>query len=104
MKTAIEQGMADAWADFAGVVKQVDDGKVTSGDLFGTRALSEEQLPVSHGRAVLGIWGNSKQEAMYPVYRVDADGQKLDGGQPLHLALCAGPTAARQRVLVADDV
>ena len=29
--------------------------------------------------AVLGIYGNSKDEAMYPVYFVDADGQKLDG-------------------------
>ena len=29
--------------------------------------------------AVLGIYGNSKQEAMYPVYAVDAAGQKLDG-------------------------
>jgi hypothetical protein len=28
---------------------------------------------------VIGIWGNSKQEAMYPAYAVDASGQKLDG-------------------------
>src|SRR5205814_6410477 len=31
-KTAIEQGMADAWADFAGLEKQIAAGKVTSGD------------------------------------------------------------------------
>jgi len=31
------------------------------------------------GAAVMGIYGNSKQEAMYPVYGVDADGKKLDG-------------------------
>jgi hypothetical protein len=29
--------------------------------------------------AVLGIGGNSKQEAMYPVYAIDGAGQKLDG-------------------------
>ena len=29
--------------------------------------------------AVLGIYGNSKQEAMYPMYGVDSDGQKLTG-------------------------
>jgi hypothetical protein len=29
--------------------------------------------------AVLGIYGNSKQEAMYPIYAVDDTGQKLDG-------------------------
>jgi hypothetical protein len=28
---------------------------------------------------VIGIYGNSKQEAMYPLYLVDANGQKLDG-------------------------
>jgi hypothetical protein len=29
--------------------------------------------------AVYGIYGNSQQEAMYPSYAVDSDGQKLDG-------------------------
>jgi hypothetical protein len=29
--------------------------------------------------AVFGIYANSKQEAMYPVYSVDASGQKLEG-------------------------
>jgi hypothetical protein len=29
--------------------------------------------------AVLGIFGNSKMEAMYPAYEVDADGQNLNG-------------------------
>jgi hypothetical protein len=29
--------------------------------------------------AVLGIYGNSKEEAMYPAYYVDGAGQKLNG-------------------------
>jgi hypothetical protein len=29
--------------------------------------------------AVNGIYGNSKQEAMYPIYSIDAGGEKLDG-------------------------
>jgi hypothetical protein len=29
--------------------------------------------------AVDGIYGNSKEEAIYPAYPVDSDGQKLDG-------------------------
>lgn len=38
MKTAVEQGMADAWAEFADFkAKSFDTGKVTSGDVFGTR-------------------------------------------------------------------
>jgi hypothetical protein len=78
MRTAFEQGRADAWVDFGGVVKQVDEGKVTSGDLFGTRAFLKNNY-LYRMVATLGIYGNSKQEAMYPVYRVDADGQKLEG-------------------------
>ena len=75
MKTAFEQGIADAWADFGGVVKQVDEGKVTSGDLFGTRAFLKNNY-LYRMVATIGIWGNSKaQEAMYPNYRVDADTQ-----------------------------
>ena len=31
------------------------------------------------GAAVLGIYGNSKQEALYPTNYVDATKQKLDG-------------------------
>jgi hypothetical protein len=31
------------------------------------------------GAAVLGIYGNSKQEAMYPVYIVDSQGKPLSG-------------------------
>ena len=79
IKTAVEQGMADAWADFEELKKQVDAGKVTSGDMFGTREYLKNNYLYRMGAAVLGIYGNSKQEAMYPVYAIDADGQKLDG-------------------------
>jgi hypothetical protein len=79
MKTAIEQGMADAWAEFGGLKKQFDDGKVTAGDVFGTREYLKNNYLYRMAAAVLGIYGNSKQEAMYPVYYVDAAKQKLDG-------------------------
>jgi hypothetical protein len=79
MKEAIEQGIADAWAEFEGLVKQFDAGKVTSGDVFGTRAYLKNNYLYRMGAAVMGIYGNSKQEAMYPIYGVDADKQKLSG-------------------------
>jgi len=79
IKTAIGQGMADAWADFAAFDKEVAAGKVTSGDVFGTRAYLKNNYLYRMGAAVLGIWGNSKQEAMYPVYYVDEATQKLSG-------------------------
>jgi hypothetical protein len=79
VKTAIEQGMADAWAEFASLLKRVDAKEVTSGDMFGTREYLKNNYLYRMAAAVLGIFGNSKLEAMYPIYSVDADGQKLDG-------------------------
>src|SRR5438132_10350456 len=79
IKTAIEQGMGDAWAAFAELEKGFAAGKVTSGDVFGTRQFLKNNYLYRMGAAVLGIYGNSKQEAMYPMYLVDAAKQKLDG-------------------------
>jgi hypothetical protein len=78
MKTAFEQGRADAYAAFAGGVKQLDDGTLTSGDLFGTREAMKNNY-LYRWLGTIGIYGNSKQEAMYPIYRIDAEGQKLSG-------------------------
>lgn len=80
VKTAIAQGMADAWAEFTALKEQqIDTGKVTPGDLFGTREYLKNNYLYRMAAAVLGIFGNSKQEAMYPIYSVDADGQPLNG-------------------------
>jgi hypothetical protein len=79
MKSAIEQGMADAWADFGELRKRIDAKEVTSGELFGTREFLKNNYLYRMAAAVLGIYGNSKQEAMYPVYAVDETGEKVDG-------------------------
>jgi hypothetical protein len=52
---------------------------VTSGDIFGTREYLKNNYLYRMAAAVLGIYGNSKQEAMYPMYLVDEAKQKLDG-------------------------
>ena len=96
--------MADAWADLDSVKKEIDAGKVTSGELFGTREYLKNNYLYRMAGAVLGIYGNSKQEAMYPVYAVDAAGQKLDGANRYTVHFAAGRAAAGQRLLVADDV
>ena len=79
MKAAVEQGVADAWADFGELEKQFAAGKVTSGDVFGTRQYLKNNYLYRMAAAVLGIYGNSKQEAMYPFYAVDEAKQKLNG-------------------------
>lgn len=87
MKTAIQQGIADAWAEFAGGVKQMASGQLKSGDLFGTRQYMNGRY-LNRMLGTIGIFGNSKQEAMYPIYYVDADKQKLNGANryTLHFA------------------
>jgi hypothetical protein len=79
VKVAIEQGMADAWTEFANLQKRIDAGEVTLGDMFGAREYLKNNYLYRMAAAVLGIYGNSKQEAMYPVYAIDADEKKLDG-------------------------
>jgi hypothetical protein len=80
LKDAYQKGMADAWADLQNFKKtEIDTGKVTSGDMFGTRDYLKGNYLYRMAAAVLGIFGNSKQEAMYPIYTVDSSGQKLDG-------------------------
>ena len=63
---------------------------MTSGDVFGTREFLKNNYLYRMAAAVLGIYGNSKQEAMYPVYGVDADGQKLDGANRYTLRFAPG--------------
>ncbi len=90
VKSAIQEGMKDAWADLATLEKKIDAKEVTSGDLFGTREFLKNNYLHRMAGAVLGIYGNSKQEAMYPVYSVDAGGQKLDGSRRYTLRFAPG--------------
>lgn len=88
-KQAIEAGIADAWSDVAALKKRVDAKEITSGDTFGTREYLKNNYLYRMAAALLGIYGNSKQEAMYPVYMVDSDGQKLSGSSRYTLRFAA---------------
>ena len=79
VQQAIAEGVGDAWLEFGGLVKQINEGKVTSGDVFGTRKYLNGNYLYRMTAAVLGIYGNSKEEAMYPVLRIDAEGKPLTG-------------------------
>jgi hypothetical protein len=89
-KKAIEEGMADAWQDLEALRKRVDAKEVTSGDMFGTREFLKNNYLYRMAAAVLGIYGNSKQEAMYPIYAIDGDNQKLDGAHRYSLRFPPG--------------
>jgi hypothetical protein len=90
IRAAMEAGMADAWAEFGGVLKRVNAGELTSGDVLGTRAYLKNNYLYRMTGAVLGIYGNSKEEAMYPAYYTDATGQKLDGSKRYSVKFAPG--------------
>lgn len=90
MKKAVEDGIADAWADFAKLKVRIDKDEIASGDLFGTREYLKNNYLYRMAAAVLGIYGNSKQEAMYPFFTVDSAGQKLTGANRYTLRFAPG--------------
>ena len=63
----------------AALQKRIDAKEVTLGEMFGTREYLKNNYLYRMAGAVYGIYGNSKQEAMYPIYAIDSDGQKLEG-------------------------
>lgn len=78
--SAVEGGMADAWQAFKEFKEtQIDTGKMSSADGFGTRAFLNNDYMNRLSAAVLGIYGNSKEEAVYPAFFVGSDKQKLEG-------------------------
>jgi hypothetical protein len=82
VRKALTDGMADGWKAFNEFkTTQIDTGKSSSADGFGTRAFLKNDYLRRMAAAVLGIYGNSKEEAIYPAYFVDAHGQPLNGNK-----------------------
>jgi hypothetical protein len=80
LKTAIEGGMADAWAELDALKKdKVDTGEVGAAQFFGTAADLKGNYLYRMAGAVFGIYGNTAAEAMYPGTAVDVGGQPLTG-------------------------
>jgi hypothetical protein len=90
IQAAIDQGIADAWADFAQLKERGDAGEVGSADIFGTREHLQNNYLYRWAGGALGLWGNSEAEAIYPAYWIDADDQKLDGAHRYTLRFVPG--------------
>jgi hypothetical protein len=81
-RKALEDGIADAKAEFAQFKKdKVDSHQVSSGDLFGTRDHLNGNYLYRYAGANMGIFGNSAEEANYIGYFVDKDGQPVDASK-----------------------
>jgi hypothetical protein len=80
-RAAYQQGIADAWEDFAALQKKADSGELTSADAFGTREELKNNYLLRWAGAVLGIYGNTAAEALYPLYFVDGDKKPLNAAE-----------------------
>lgn len=79
IQEAIKLGIADAWEDFAKIKAKAETGELGSGDVFGTRDHLNNNYNLRMAGAVLGIWGVSAEEAVYPSYYVDSENEPLNG-------------------------
>ena len=73
---AIEAGVADGRA---AIDSTIEANATALADCFGTREYLKNDYMKRAVGAKLGLYGNSKEEALYPFYRTDSDGEPLDG-------------------------
>lgn len=76
LRAAVEAGMADAWREYAAL-----PAHLTSADFFGRRETLKNNYLYRMAGAVRGIYGNSKDEAIYRGFMADASGEALDGSK-----------------------
>jgi hypothetical protein len=88
--SAMRMGIADAWKGYDSIIQLLNQGKLSSSDGFGTREFLNNNYLLRMVSAAAGIYGNSKEEAMYPVYYVDNKGQILNGQNSYQLTFAPG--------------
>jgi hypothetical protein len=87
IRAAIEQGAADAEKELKEKALTVTGSK----ELFGTRQeLGKNYIMARNLGAMLGIYGNTKTEAVYGAYQTTPDGKPLDGTRKWVLRYPAG--------------
>ena len=79
-KAGIKTAVADVQKKMAGLGKLVNGWQVADG-LFGTKEMMGDNYVLRASAAVLGIFGNDSAEALYPLAKVDMDGDPLDGSK-----------------------
>lgn len=81
-RKALEDGIADAKAEFAALKKdRIDTRQVTSADLYGSRDHLQNNYLYRYAGAETGMFGNSSDEAAYFKYLVDSEGKPANGAR-----------------------
>ncbi|MBV4483631.1 DUF1254 domain-containing protein [Pseudomonas khavaziana] len=89
-RKALEEGIADARAEFAAFKKdKIDTHQVPRGDLYGSRDRLQNNYLYRYAGAEMGMFGNSSDEAAYLTYLLDSEGKPANGARhsyTLHFA------------------
>ncbi len=88
IRGAIEQGIADAWAENEVTKQQLVAGKLASGDLFGTRDYLKNNYTYRMLAAVLGIYGNPSRR---PCIRPTTPTRTASRSRVIAVTPCARP-------------
>ena len=81
-RKALEEGIADARAEFSAFKKdKIDTHQVSSGELFGSRDRLKNNYLYRYAGADLGIFGNSTDEAIDLSYFTDSEGKPANGAR-----------------------
>jgi len=89
VQQAIQDGIKDSSVDLASMMQKINADQVSSGEFFGTRDFLQANYLYRYVGAKLGLYGNSKQDALYFGYFVDANHLPLDASKSsyeLHFA------------------
>ena len=81
IQQAIHDGIQDSSGDLSTVMKRINTDQISSGEMFGTRDFLKDNYLYRYAGAKLGLYGNSKQDALYFGYFVDANYQPLDASK-----------------------
>ena len=86
---ALKAGIKEGFAEMEAFIAENVNDPLSSGKIFGTRKFLQQSARTNYGlekpdllRSVaghMGLYGNSADEASYPMYLTDADGEPLDG-------------------------
>ena len=76
IRSALEEGVAEASKELAANMRAVTSSK----EIFGSREeLGPNYIMLRAEAAMIGIYGNTKEEAVYGAYQQGPDGKLLDG-------------------------
>ena len=91
IQEALEAGVKEGFDEMEDFMNENSSDPLFSAKIFGTREFLATSAAENYGldnfyvmrmmAAYMGLYGNSAAEALYPTYRVDSDGELLDGSK-----------------------